>query len=123
MVVVPLAHTSFNGTYGCHFQFDCVHNILLSYYGIVRQEMNMQTYKETIGRYRIVRHDELPEGHKQAYRDRGINPDDNWSLVWSFHDEAAAEKTLANCQEDAAPWETFKLIDHGETTIIERPVW
>lgn len=81
------------------------------------------TYKERVLRYRIMRHDELPEAHKAAYRERGIDPDDNWSLIWSFGNKADAEARLAHEQADAARWETWKLVDAGKETVIERVMW
>lgn len=83
----------------------------------------MQTYQERVGRYRILRHEELPEAHKAEYRLRGINPDDNWSLIWSFDDFEAAEKCLANCIEDAASFQTYNLVDNGEASFIERSMF
>lgn len=83
----------------------------------------MTTYTETVNRYRIVRHEELPEEHKQFYRDAGIDPDDNWSLIWSFKDEAAATKQLEECRADAPAFWTYKLVDGGEATTIERTAW
>jgi hypothetical protein len=83
----------------------------------------MNTYNETVLRYRILRHDELPEAHKAAYRERGIDPDDNWSLVWSFSSEEAANECLADELVNAASWQTFKLVDAGEATTITRPIW
>lgn len=83
----------------------------------------MNTYMERVMRYRIIRHDELPESHKQAYREAGIDPDDNWSLVWSFSDLEAAEQALEQCIEDAASFETYKLVDAGEESFIERQIW
>ncbi len=61
----------------------------------------MNTYTETVNRYRIVRHEELPEEHKQCYRDAGINPDDNWQLIWSFEDEEFAAEKLQEIQKHA----------------------
>jgi hypothetical protein len=79
----------------------------------------METYEERVYRYRILRHEELPEGHKQAYRDRGINPDDRWDLIWSFETYEAAFKCLENCREEAASFQTYKIHDNMvETTIL-----
>ena len=82
-----------------------------------------QTYKERVNRWRIMRHEELPEAHKAEYRLSGINPDDLWSLIWSFETEEAAVKMLANCNADKASWQTYKLVDGGEAIEIERSVW
>ena len=81
------------------------------------------TYKERVGRYRIMRHDELPEAHKAEYRLSGINPDDLWSLVWSFDDEAAALECLAEERASARKWASWKLVDGGEAVEIERSAW
>lgn len=83
----------------------------------------METYKETVYRYIIERHDELPESHKAEYRIRGINPDDLWSLVWSFQTEEDALKCLEEEQERAAHFETYRMRDLGQTQHIERSFW
>ena len=81
------------------------------------------TYKERVLRYRVLRHEELPESHKEIYRERGIDPDNNWSLIWSFYTLEAAEKCLSESIEYAASYETYKLVDAGQETLIERVVW
>lgn len=83
----------------------------------------MSTYQEMVARYQILKHTELPEEYKEAYRKDGINPDEVWSLVWSFFDKEAAEATLEEECKRAFPNETFKLVDAGQTTYIERHVW
>lgn len=83
----------------------------------------MDTYKERVMRWRILRHEELPEAHKAAYRLNGIDPDDNWSLIWSFETEEDAKVQLADCIAHAAKWQTYKLVDGGAETVIERSVW
>jgi hypothetical protein len=80
-------------------------------------------YQERVNRFRIIRHDELPAQHKAEMRLRGIDPDDSWSLVWSFETEDAANEQLASCVEFACSWETFKLVDAGCSTVICRPIW
>jgi hypothetical protein len=82
-----------------------------------------ETYKERVNRWRIMRHEELPEAHKAEYRLSGINPHDLWSLIWSFETEAAAVEMLAICNADKAKWQSFKLVDGGEAIEIERSVW
>lgn len=82
-----------------------------------------QTYKERVNRWRIMRHDELPEAHKAEYRLSGINPDDLWSLIWSFETEAAARQCLAECEIRKTSWQTYKLVDGGEAMEIERSIW
>ena len=83
----------------------------------------MNTYREPVGRYRIMRHDDLPESHKEAYRERGVDPDTIWALIYSMNDLEAAEETLRIENERAAEWETWKLVDAGEATEIERPIY
>lgn len=82
-----------------------------------------QTYKERVNRWRILRHEELPEAHKAEYRLSGIDPDDIWSLIWSFEDEEPAKKQLAACIADARSYQTYKLVDGGAATEIERSIW
>ena len=81
------------------------------------------TYEERVGRYRILRHDELPDRHKAEMRLNGIDPDDCWSLIWSFDTEQAANDQLADCIEHAASWQTYKLVDNGEPSVITRQAW
>ena len=84
----------------------------------------MDTYKEPIYRYRIVRHDNLPEAHKQAYLAEGIDPDNLWSLIWSFKDKEVAKKHLNECETSKENWETFKLVDSGvEVEYIDRLIY
>ena len=82
-----------------------------------------ETYQERVGRYRIIRHEELPAEHKAALRINGIDPDDNWSLIWSFDEEAPAQEQLASCVENACSFQTYKLVDAGETQFITRQAW
>jgi hypothetical protein len=83
----------------------------------------METYNETILRYRIVRHEELPPEHKASYRLNGIDPDTLWSLVWSFETLEDAEKQLVDCNEHAASWQTYKIVDGGAAEVVERSAW
>lgn len=83
----------------------------------------METYQERVGRYRILRHEELPPEHKASYRLNGIDPDTLWTLVWSFDDEAAAREQLAFCIEHQPSYATHILKDNGEPSFIERTAW
>jgi len=83
----------------------------------------MNTITETILRFQIQRHDELPETRKEALRARDIDPDTRWSLIYSFNDEAAAESTLKELNEDKADWETYRVVDAGKTQHVERENW
>jgi hypothetical protein len=81
------------------------------------------TYTETILRFRVVVHEELPEEHKAQYRLHGIDPDNNWRLIWSFHDLADAEAQLAIENERKASFQTWKIVDAGQAETIERQAW
>jgi len=83
----------------------------------------METYTETVYRYQILKHEELPEAHKAALRARDIDPDTRWTLYMSFNNETEAMEMTGHLQDDAADWETYKFVDGGETKQIERPVW
>lgn len=78
------------------------------------------TYQERVYRFRIFRHEELPTLHKIEMRKRGIDPDQLWKLIYSFADREAAEAALRECQQTAADWETYKLVDAGGEQTIER---
>lgn len=83
----------------------------------------MATYKERIGRYRIVYHEELPEAHKAEYRLSGIDPDARRVLYWSSNDLDAADRELAYCQKHAPSYKTYWLEDNGVEEIIDRAAW
>ena len=83
----------------------------------------MQTYQETVLRYRILRHQELPEAHKAEYRLHGIDPDHRWDLIYSYRHEQDALKCLSDCQQDAPKFYTYKMVDMGADQLIERPIW
>lgn len=83
----------------------------------------MNTYQERVGRYRILKHEDMPEAHKAEYRINGIDPDTLWTLVWSFDDLIAANDCLKDEQGYAASWQTYKLVDGGHPTTIERTTW
>lgn len=89
-----------------------------------------RTYEERVGRYRIVRrtnYDPSTEFGAQARAEmsiNGIDPDDCWSLIWSFDDEDAANEQLAEEQQFwKEPRYTTKLVDNGEATVITRPIY
>jgi hypothetical protein len=81
------------------------------------------TYTETIERFHIVKHDEMPEEHKAAMRAEGIDPDNFWTIAASAPTLAVAESTLAFCKASGFRWSTYKIVDHGEAKQIERPIW
>jgi hypothetical protein len=81
------------------------------------------TYDETVYRFRILAHDDLPEGHKAEYRAAGIDPDTIWRLVYSFMTQGGAEACLADVRAAAPAWRTYKLVDAGEATVVTRQAW
>ena len=83
----------------------------------------MATYKERIGRYRIVYHEELPEAHKAEMRICGIDPDTRRVLYWSSNDVYDAECMLAECQKRAPAYKTYFLVDAGKEEVVERAAW
>ena len=83
----------------------------------------METYTETVYRFRILRHEELPEEHKASYRADGIDPDDIWGLYASFISKRDASRELKNLRENSAWFQTYKIVDAGKATTIERPLY
>ncbi len=83
----------------------------------------MNTITETILRFQIQRHDELPEAHKEALRARDIDPDTRWSLIYSFNTDADAQVVFNELVDDAADWETYRVVDAGKTQHVERENW
>lgn len=79
--------------------------------------------REHVARYRIMRHEELPEAHKAQYRINGIDPDTNWSLIWSFDDVADAQDQLIECNTYKGSFQTYKIVDAGAESFIERSSW
>ena len=64
-----------------------------------------------------------PVEHQASYRLRGMDPDDMWSLIWSFDTIEAAEKCLVDCNEHKASFQTYALKDAGQEEFIERHGW
>lgn len=83
----------------------------------------METYKERIGRYRIVYHEEHSDVVKAEYRINGIDPDTHRVLYWSSNDVYDAECMLAKCEKRAPGYKTYYMIDAGKEEIIERAAW
>ena len=48
------------------------------------------TYEETVYRYVVEYQDNLPESMKDEYRAHGIDPNERWTLEWSFKTLEAA---------------------------------
>ena len=85
--------------------------------------MASETYTETVGRFRVVKHDDLPEGHKAAMRAEGIDPDNHWTLFFSSSSEETARQVCEQENERAPSWATYKVVDHGKAVQIERLIW
>lgn len=83
----------------------------------------MATYKETIGRYRIVYHEEHSDARKAEYRINGIDPDNLRVLYWSSNDVYDAECMLAECQKRAPAYKTYYMVDAGKEEVVERLAW
>jgi hypothetical protein len=87
--------------------------------------MNTETYTETVLRYRVVRRQIITdEAIRAEYRINGRDPDDTWSLIWSFNDQVSADDQAEDEREifKFPRWEV-KVIDAGETTYIKRSIW
>jgi len=80
----------------------------------------IRTYRETVYRYRVMKHEELPEEHKALHREHGVDPDHVWSLVWSLETKEDAIEMLTELRSKAPWWQTFRIIDGGAETTIER---
>jgi hypothetical protein len=52
-----------------------------------------------------------------------MNPDEVYSLVWSFDDEQEAHKQLASCIKNALDYQTYFLKDAGASETVERAAW
>ncbi|MBK5944829.1 hypothetical protein [Halorhodospira halophila] len=86
----------------------------------------MTYYTETVHRFRIMRWEELPETHQRALREKGIDPDDRWSLIYSTPIREDAETMLGVLEEEYSdvPWRVVHRIeDAGEPTTISRPIY
>lgn len=84
------------------------------------------TYKERVGRYRVLRRTNYKPGseHYVALVGEGIDPEDWWSLVWSS-DELEYAESLADEHREiySEPLFTVKVRDAGAPEIIERPIY
>lgn len=80
--------------------------------------MNDSQFVEPIARFRIMYNEELPAEHRAHYLLNGIDPDNRWSLEWSFNNREAAEKCLAECRDRAGNWSfrrTYRMVDARDT--------
>jgi hypothetical protein len=84
-----------------------------------------ETYKEKVLRYRVLRRPVITDPSIRAeYRLNDLDPDDCWSLIWSFNNEVDA---IAQAEEEREIFKEerwiIKVVDAGSETIIERPIW
>lgn len=93
--------------------------------------MQSLTHEETVLRFRIEKHEELPERHQQALRAEGIDPSDNWLLYASAPTAEAAEQIRADAEAEHRkiceklgyqPIASFRVRDGGSATVIKRPL-
>jgi hypothetical protein len=84
------------------------------------EKTQMATYKEHIGRYRIVFHEEYSDAVKAELRISGIDPDAHTTLYWSSNDLYDADCMLAECQKRAPAHKTYWLEDNGTEEFVER---
>ena len=92
----------------------------------------METYTERVNQFVVEYHEDLPEEHKAQYRLRGIDPNDLWTLSWSFETLAEAEKQAAISQQrhddfctsyEYDRFKTFRVRDLGAPVEIQRSSW
>lgn len=87
--------------------------------------MNTETYIETVLRYRVVRRQVITDPAIRAeYRINGRDPDDTWSLIWSFNDQASADDQAEDERKYyKEPSWIVKVVDAGQTEYIKRSIW
>jgi hypothetical protein len=83
------------------------------------------TYTEKVLRYRVARREVITDPRRRAeLQINGLDPDNIWSLIWSFdnlkdaEDQAEDERNIFK----APNWEV-KVVDAGKTEYIERSIW
>ena len=82
-------------------------------------------YEERILRFRVMRREVITDDRRRAeYVINGYDPDDTWSLIWSFNTLEDAEATA---EDDRKIWKEPAYIvavkDAGEETVIRRQIW
>ena len=92
----------------------------------------METYKEKVNQFVVEYHEDLPDAHKAEYRLRGIDPNDLWTLSWSFTTLADAEECAREEQNahdtfcikyGCAVFKTYRVRDLGAPMEIESSTW
>lgn len=87
--------------------------------------MAAEYYTETVLRYRVLRREIITDARRRAeYAINGMDPDDTWSLIWSFNNLADAEAQAAEEREIFGEdrW-VVAVKDAGQTEHIKRMVW
>ena len=90
------------------------------------------TYQESVGRYRIVKHEIITDPAIRAqYTLRGLDPDEQISLIYSYDTKDTAENSLQRCHAiddkveakfGSISWRHY-IIDNGEGEYITRTTW
>ena len=92
----------------------------------------MSTYVEQVCRFVVEYQETMNDQDRAAARIAGHDPDNLWSLTWSFDD---AEQAELRCQEDQQrhnsfcaengylPWKTFRVRELGAAHSISRRDW
>lgn len=89
----------------------------------------METYVERINRYVVEYLEDMSEDRKALYRLNGVDPDDDWRLMWSFEtlegaeDQCEAETTRHNdfCESYGCdPFKAYRVRDLGAPKEIVR---
>jgi len=89
----------------------------------------MLTYTETVLRFVVEYHEDLPAQHKAEMRINGMDPDNHWNLQWSFEtrdraeDQARAEEEqhIEFCRSYGyTPRKKWRVRDLGQSIKIER---
>jgi hypothetical protein len=86
-----------------------------------------QTYEEPIGRYvveKLENYASLPQ-HRASLRINGIDPDENWLLVWSFDNKDLAVIEAFESEERDTLKRKWRWRDRGENAprTITRTAW
>jgi hypothetical protein len=92
----------------------------------------METYVEKINRYVVEYQEDFSDQHKAEMRINGIDPDEHWTLKWSFEKEENAIEQMQEEKEWYANFcekhgysirKQFRVRDLGETKYIKRSAW
>jgi hypothetical protein len=81
------------------------------------------TYEETVYRYVVEYQDNLPESMKDEYRAHGIDPNERWTLEWSFKTLEEANTQKLDYELDFFPQRKYRVRDTGSEHKITREMW